>query len=137
MKSANCPRQRLHSDFGNAPRKEDNEEPSYDTETEIQTTGYLTMVSGNLQVSLSICQHSHRSVGAVHQSWVKELGPAGVVRPVKVSPFAVLVVRKGTFHAGLVWTDASTVHMSAADTIRDHVHLVKKKYILQMAFATF
>lgn len=61
-----CSLQKLHSDFDNAPRKEKNEKRSNDMEVETQLGGYLEMVSRRFEISLWICEGSHRSARAVH-----------------------------------------------------------------------
>lgn len=66
------------------------------------------MVSRRFEMALRISESSYCSVHAVYESWVKEPGRLGVVRPVKVPPFLVLVVNDETFSASTVRGDAST-----------------------------
>lgn len=68
---------------------------------ESQAAEYFAMVSERFKVLLSVGESSHRSVRAIHQSWVKVPGRAGRVRLVSVPPFLVLVANGDTLHAGL------------------------------------
>lgn len=125
-----CPRQKLHGDFENAPWNEENEEKADDNEVESHAAGSFVMVTGKFEMPLQICGGSHRSVRAVHQCPAKKLGRVSVVRLVTVPPFLVVVVNGDTFHASSAWMGASTVFTCAADTDRYQVHFVKEGYSL-------
>lgn len=57
---------------------------------------------------LCIREGSHRIARAAHQSWVKKLRRASVVRLVRVPPLSVLVMNEDIFHAGRPYTDGGT-----------------------------
>lgn len=63
---------------------------------------------------------------AVSQSRVREQGGIGVLHLVKALSFSVLIVSRDTFYAGSAWLKAITESTCVADTIKSHVHIVKK-----------
>lgn len=60
-----CPRQKLHSYFENAPYNEGNEKQSDDMDVESQAAGYFAIVRGRYEAPFRICEGSRRTVCGV------------------------------------------------------------------------
>lgn len=88
------------------------------------------MVSKKCEMLFSICKGTHRSVRAVHQTWMKKLGRAGVVRLGKVPPVSAKLVNGEKLYAGLAWTESSTAFTCAPHTTKYRVHFVIEGYSL-------
>lgn len=71
------------------------------------------------------------------QSRLKKLGRESVMRLVKVPAYSVIVDDGDTFRAGPAWSDDDVQNMSAVNTVRCHVHFVKKGYSLPDAVHKF
>lgn len=99
-------------------------------ENEDQTAWEFAVISARKEMQLWKFEESHRFVRRIPQSRVKELGRVSVVRLVKVPPYSIIVIDGDTSQAGLAFSERYMEDMSAVNTVRYRIHVVKKEYSL-------
>lgn len=118
-------RQRLHSNFKNAPWAGKNEGGPQVVRNENRTARYFAMVSADTEMRLWTCGGLHRGESMIFQSRMKELGRVSVARLVKIPPYSAIVASRDIFHVASAWCSEDTEGMSTAGTARYHVHFAK------------
>lgn len=111
--SNDCPRQRLHGDFENAPGVGEMENSSKDAEDEEQRAGYLATVCEGTVMRLWTCEGSHPSKCNVSQNRVKELGRLSVVRLAKMPRYSGFVGSRRTLSPTLIGTPSTLSRLRA------------------------
>ena len=98
MTSTECRRQVLHTDFKPLSRQ--------DTLSENKCPGYFTIATGELEVPLWICSHSHRLAATTSAAKPRAASSASTVHMIRVPPFSVFVGRGDLHYFGLATADA-------------------------------
>lgn len=127
LTSKGCKRQQLHSDFPSLSRSE--------TMLGTGNPGYFTLTSGEEEVPLWVCPHSHRLVATSANSSLSALRKGITANLVMIPPFSVLVGRGDMLHAGAAFEDSArllrliryhTYFVPENQDLPDAVHLIPK-----------
>lgn len=98
MTSPECRRQVLHTDFKPLSRQE--------TLSENKCPGFFTIATGELEVPLWVCSHSHRLAATTSATKLRAASSASTVHMIRVPPFSVFVGRGDLHYSGLATGDA-------------------------------